>query len=67
MQVSSAQAEAVLNHNEDRFKLEIYALKNAGGFRVKIKEAFPLVPRFEVPTVLVSEPEVSFSFNQFSL
>ena len=44
-------------HNEDRFRMEISALKVAG-FRVKIREAFPLVARFEVPEVLVAEPEL---------
>ena len=57
LQVSSGQAEVMLKHDEDRFRMEISALKN-GVFRVKIREAFPLVPRFEVPEVLVSEPEV---------
>ena len=56
-QVNSAQAEALILHNEDRFRMEISALKVAG-FRVKIREAFPLVARFEVPEVLVSEPEL---------
>ena len=46
-QVNSAQAEALILHNEDRFRMEISALKVAG-FRVKIREAFPLVARFEV-------------------
>eukprot|EP00093_Oithona_nana_P001923 01923.XXX_16815_20980_1 [CDS] Oithona nana genome sequencing. len=57
LQVSSGQAEVMLKHDEDRFRMEISALKN-GVFRVKIREAFPLVPRFEVPEVLVSEPEL---------
>ena len=56
-QVNSAQAEALILHNEDRFRMEISALKVAG-FRVKIREAFPLVARFEVPEVLVGEPEL---------
>ena len=38
--------------------MEISALKVAG-FRVKIREAFPLVARFEVPEVLVAEPELA--------
>ena len=58
LQVTSALAEALISHNEDRFKLEVSALKADSGFRVKIKEAFPLVPRFEVPEVLVNEPEI---------
>ena len=57
LQVSSGQAEVMLKHEEDRYRMEISAL-TLGGFRVKIREAFPLVPRFEVPEVLVSEPEV---------
>ena len=66
LQVSSGQAEVMLKHDEDRFRMEISALKN-GVFRVKIREAFPLVPRFEVPEVLVSEPEVckqTFTFYE---
>ena len=62
LQVSSGQAEVMLKHDEDRFRMEISALKN-GVFRVKIREAFPLVPRFEVPEVLVSEPEVHRLFK----
>ena len=58
-QINGAQIEALISHNEDRFRLEVSALKNSGGFRVKIREAFPLVPRFEVPEVLVSSaPEL---------
>ena len=66
LQVSSGQAEVMLKHEEDRYRMEISAL-TLGGFRVKIREAFPLVPRFEVPEVLVSEPEVHktrFSFQR---
>ncbi len=58
LQVTSAQVEAVVIHGEDRFRLQISGLKDNGGFRVKMREAFPLVPRFEVPEVLVGEPEV---------
>ena len=58
LQVNLALAEALITHNDDRFKLEVSALKSDSGFRVKVKEAFPLVPRFEVPEVFVSEPEV---------
>ena len=60
LQVNSAQAEALLSHGEDRFRMEISALKSNGGFRVKIREAFPHIPRFEVPEVLVGEPEVIY-------
>ena len=56
-QVNSAQAEALIIHGEDRLRMEVSALKVAG-FRVKIREAFPLVARFEVPEVLVAEPEL---------
>ena len=70
LQVSSGQAEVMLKHEEDRYRMEISAL-TLGGFRVKIREAFPLVPRFEVPEVLVSEPEVhdltSFAFKNCRL
>ena len=59
LQVNSAlQAEALLSHGDDRFRMEISALKSDGGFRLKIREAFPLIARFEVPEVLVGEPEV---------
>jgi alpha 1,3-glucosidase len=59
LQVNPVLAEALVSHEEDRFRLEISALKENAGFRVKLREAFPLVPRFEVPEVLVKEPEVS--------
>ena len=47
-QVNSAQAEALIIHGEDRLRMEVSALKVAG-FRVKIREAFPLVARFYPP------------------
>ena len=60
LQLNAGQAEVLLKHGEDRFRMEISALKSQSVFRVKIREAFPLVPRFEVPEVLVAEPEVRF-------
>ena len=50
--------EAVLVNtvNDVRFRVEIIGLEDAK-FRMRIKEAFPMVPRFEVPHVLVGEPE----------
>ena len=60
LQVNS-KAEVLIKHGEDRFRMEISALKTQSVFRVKIREAFPLVPRFEVPEVLVSEPEVNLN------
>ena len=56
-QVNSVQVEALIIHGEDRLRMEVSALKVAG-FRVKIREAFPLVARFEVPEVLDGEPEL---------
>ena len=65
LQVNPNVAEVLLNFNEDRFRVEISALKS-GGFRVKIREAFPLHPRFEVLEVLDGEPEVKeFAINDF--
>ena len=57
LQVNANLVEGLLSLDEVRFRLEISALKS-GGFRVKIREAFPLVPRFEVPEVLAGDPEV---------
>ena len=39
-----------------RFRLELIGLKDSS-FRFKVREAFPLVPRFEVPYVVNGEPE----------
>ena len=44
------------NNNGVKFKLSIIGLAD-NTFRLKINEAYPLKPRFEVPLVLVSEPE----------
>ena len=46
----------VNNNNGVKFKLSIIGLAD-NTFRLKINEAYPLKPRFEVPLVLVSEPE----------
>ena len=56
--VSATSAEVVLINakNNVRFRLEILALKDSS-FRFKIREAFPLVERFEVPYVIDGSPE----------
>lgn len=46
----------VNNKNGVKFKLSIIGLAD-NTFRLKINEAYPLKTRFEVPLVLVSEPE----------
>ena len=46
------------NNNGVKFKLSIIGLAD-NTFRLKINEAYPLKPRFEVPLVLVSEPETA--------
>lgn len=56
--VSDSRVEVVLVQNEVRFRLEIFGLVDSS-YRVRIREAFPLVPRFEVPYVLDGEPKVS--------
>lgn len=55
---SSTMVEAVLLNelNNVQFRLEIFGLKDQT-FRFKMREAFPLSPRFEVPEVLVGDPE----------
>ncbi len=55
---ASTSVESVLinGDNDVRFRLAIVALKD-NTFRVQVKEAFPLVPRFEVPHVLDGELE----------
>lgn len=42
--------------NNVQFRLEIFGLQD-DTFRFKIREAFPLSQRFEVPEVLVGDPE----------
>lgn len=55
---SSTMVEAVLINinNNIQFRLEIFGLKDQS-FRFRLREAFPLAPRFEVPEVLVGDPE----------
>jgi alpha 1,3-glucosidase len=55
---SPTRVESVLvNTDTDvRFRMELVGLKD-NTFRVRVREAFPLVPRFEVPHVLDGEPE----------
>jgi len=54
----SVLATLVNAETEVRFQLELWAVNGGGVFRFKIKEAYPLKERFQVPEVLVSEPEV---------
>ena len=58
--VTSTKLEALLTNvkNGVKFKLEIGGQVD-NTFRLKINEAFPLKPRFEVPLVLVSEPDAA--------
>lgn len=59
LQVSTMSIESVLVDSEAdvRYRFEIFALKDST-FRLKIREAFPLYPRFEVPETLSSgDPE----------
>lgn len=58
LHLSPTAVESLLvnTHNGVKFKLELFGLVD-NTFRIKINEAFPLKPRFEVPLVLVSEPE----------
>ena len=55
---SSTMIEAVVvnEQNAVQFRLEIFGLKD-DTFRFRMREAFPLAPRFEVPEVLVGDPE----------
>ena len=53
---TSLDTLVVNNKNGVKFKLSIIGLVD-NTFRLKINEAYPLKPRFEVPLVLVSEPE----------
>lgn len=56
LKASDSRIQAVLWHSgsQIRYRFELQALKD-GTFRVGLREAFPLVPRFEVPNVLVDE------------
>ena len=53
----SVVATLINTQNQVRFHLELWAIKD-GIFRFKIREAYPLKERFQVPEVLVREPEV---------
>ena len=53
---TSLDTLVINNKNGVKFKLSIIGLTD-NTFRLKINEAYPLKPRFEVPLVLVSEPE----------
>ncbi len=46
----------IFPQNNVHFRLEIFGLKD-NMFRFKIREAFPISERFEVPEVLASDPE----------
>ena len=55
---TSLDTLVVNNNNGVKFKLSIIGLVD-NTFRLKINEAYPLKQRFEVPLVLVSEPEAA--------
>ena len=54
---TATTVEVVVNndHLGIQFRLEIIGLKDQT-FRFKMREAFPIAPRFEVPEVLVGDP-----------
>jgi alpha 1,3-glucosidase len=54
---SATTVEVVVNndHLGIKFRLEIFGLKDQT-FRFKMREAFPIAQRFEVPEVLVGDP-----------
>ena len=56
--VSAASVEAVLVNadNDVRFRMDIAGVRDET-FRVRVREAYPKVPRFEVPHVLDGDPE----------
>jgi len=56
--VTNTKVETLMinTNNNVRFRMELFGLKD-NTFRVKINEAYPAKPRFEVPLVLVGEPE----------
>ena len=56
--VSAASVETVLvnTDNDVRFRMDISGVLDQT-FRVRIREAYPKVPRFEVPHVLDGDPE----------
>ena len=56
--VSAASVEAVLVNadNDVRFRMDITGVRDET-FRVRVREAYPKVPRFEVPHVLDGDPE----------
>lgn len=55
---STTMVETVLVNEKNgvQFRLEIFGLKGET-IRFRLREAFPLAPRFEVPEVLVGDPE----------
>ena len=55
---SATALEAVLlnTDNDVRFRMDISGVADET-FRVRIREAYPKVPRFEVPHVLDGDPE----------
>lgn len=46
------------NNTSVAFRLDLTGLKD-GSFQVRLREAFPLVERFEVPYVVNDEPEMA--------
>jgi len=58
IRVSATMLEALVvnNNNGVKFKLDLSG-QTDNTFRLKINEAYPLKPRFEVPLVLASQPQ----------
>ena len=58
IRITSTLLEALLVNNKNgvKFKLDLGG-QSDNTFRLKINEAYPLKPRFEVPLVLVTQPE----------
>jgi len=58
--ITSTKLEALVINNKNgvKFKLDLEGQAD-NTFRLKFNEAYPLKPRFEVPLVLVSQPEVA--------
>jgi len=57
--ISATSFETLMENTQNGVKFKLTLSGQADNtFRLKINEAYPLKPRFEVPLVLVSEPEL---------